>query len=93
MIRVTVSIEPGGDPTRAREIADIEVWNYQGDIDEADYRYEAHLEGEQHVEGEVRSHRRSFGWTPLITRVIFDLQQRLKRDDRRSTRASSGEEK
>lgn len=74
MMRVIVTIEPGGDASRAREIAEIEIWNRSELADVSDYGWEARLEGGKRYTGEVRGHQRSHGWAPLVDRALLDMR-------------------
>ena len=79
MLRMTVEIVPGGDYGRAREIAEVEVWNVSDLEDVSDYRWEAKLEAQPVIQGEVIGHRRASGWGPLIATVARQIGTEMAR--------------
>jgi hypothetical protein len=73
MLRIMVIIEPGGDRSRAREIAELEVWNVSSLDPVSNYRFEANLEGRV-VKSSVIDHERAAGWVPLVRRVLQAIE-------------------
>lgn len=79
MIRVTVEIFPGGDVSRGREMAEIEIWNETHTTPWAYYVWEAKIakvegEGVTHHKGDVR-HTIAMGWARLVELVLEDMQR------------------
>ena len=73
-MRIIVTIEPGGDAARSREIAELEIWNRSELAEVSDYGYELRQSGGLgRVVGSVDGHRRSDGWEPLVLRVLQSI--------------------
>lgn len=94
MMRVTVEIWPGGDPTESREMVCMDISNISELAPVSDYVVEACLNvGQSDQKKEkyfVTGHVRDYGWATLVGRAMKFLEPLT--DPRRSQHKGAGNE-
>ena len=74
MMRVIVEIHPGGDASRKKTIANIDIANMSGLSERSNYEYEAQFpETGATLRERVTGHWRDDGWLPLVQRVLMGV--------------------
>jgi hypothetical protein len=74
MLRVTVEMWPGGDSSRARTLATIDLANVSNLEELSDYRVEETDEHGRKTNTLVLNHERARGWRKLLWRALGNLQ-------------------